>query len=45
MSVINAVTCPICGCLCDDIEVTVVNNEVVKLNIWDIKASTESSSL
>jgi formylmethanofuran dehydrogenase subunit B len=31
MSVINAVTCPICGCLCDDIEVTVVNNEVVKI--------------
>ncbi|MBN1357267.1 formylmethanofuran dehydrogenase subunit B [Candidatus Bathyarchaeota archaeon] len=31
MSVINAVTCPICGCLCDDIEVTVVNNEVVKV--------------
>jgi len=29
VSVINAVTCPICGCLCDDIEVTVVNNEVV----------------
>jgi len=31
LSVINAVTCPICGCLCDDIEVTVVNNEVVKV--------------
>ncbi|MCW4031503.1 MAG: formylmethanofuran dehydrogenase subunit B [Candidatus Bathyarchaeota archaeon] len=31
MSVINAVTCPICGCLCDDIEVTVVENEVVKI--------------
>jgi formylmethanofuran dehydrogenase subunit B len=31
VSVINAVTCPICGCLCDDIEVTVVNNEVVKV--------------
>jgi formylmethanofuran dehydrogenase subunit B len=31
MSVINAVTCPICGCLCDDIEVTVVDNEVVKV--------------
>ena len=31
MSVINAVTCPICGCLCDDIEVTVVENEVVKV--------------
>jgi formylmethanofuran dehydrogenase subunit B len=31
VSVINAVTCPICGCLCDDIEVTVVDNEVVKV--------------
>jgi len=31
VSVINAVACPICGCLCDDIEVTVVNNEVVKI--------------
>jgi len=29
--VINSVTCPICGCLCDDIEVTVENNEVVKV--------------
>ncbi|MCW4054236.1 MAG: formylmethanofuran dehydrogenase subunit B [Candidatus Bathyarchaeota archaeon] len=31
MSVFTAVTCPICGCLCDDIEVTVVENEVVKV--------------
>jgi formylmethanofuran dehydrogenase subunit B len=31
MPVINSVTCPICGCLCDDIEVTVENNEVVKV--------------
>ena len=31
MPVINSVTCPICGCLCDDIEVTVENNEVVKM--------------
>jgi formylmethanofuran dehydrogenase subunit B len=31
MVVINSVTCPICGCLCDDIEVTVENNEVVKM--------------
>jgi formylmethanofuran dehydrogenase subunit B len=29
--VINAVTCPVCGCLCDDIELTVENNEVVKV--------------
>jgi formylmethanofuran dehydrogenase subunit B len=31
MTVINSVTCPICGCLCDDIEVTVENNDVVKV--------------
>ncbi len=31
MSVIEHVTCPICGCLCDDIAVTVDNNEVVKI--------------
>lgn len=29
--VINSVVCPICGCLCDDIEVTVENNEIVKM--------------
>jgi formylmethanofuran dehydrogenase subunit B len=28
---IQSVTCPICGCLCDDIEVTVENNQVVKM--------------
>ncbi len=31
MSVVNSVTCPICGCLCDDIELTIENNEVVKV--------------
>ncbi len=31
MSIVNAVTCPVCGCLCDDIELTVENNEVVKV--------------
>lgn len=31
MPFFNSVTCPICGCLCDDIEVTVENNEVVKI--------------
>ena len=31
MTVIKSVTCPICGCLCDDIEVTVENNQVVKI--------------
>jgi formylmethanofuran dehydrogenase subunit B len=29
--VINDVVCPICGCLCDDLEVTVENNEIVKM--------------
>jgi formylmethanofuran dehydrogenase subunit B len=27
----ESVVCPICGCLCDDIEVTVNNNEIVKV--------------
>jgi formylmethanofuran dehydrogenase subunit B len=31
VTIIKSVTCPICGCLCDDIEVTVENNEVVKM--------------
>ena len=31
MSIIESVTCPICGCLCDDIELTVENNAVVKV--------------
>jgi formylmethanofuran dehydrogenase subunit B len=31
VSVVNSVTCPICGCLCDDIELTIENNEVVKV--------------
>jgi len=31
MTEIKSVTCPICGCLCDDIEVTVENNEIVKM--------------
>jgi len=31
MTVIQSVTCPICGCLCDDIEVTVENSQVVKM--------------
>ena len=29
--IIKSVVCPICGCLCDDIEVTVENNEIVKM--------------
>jgi formylmethanofuran dehydrogenase subunit B len=28
---VNAVTCPVCGCLCDDIELTIENGEVVKV--------------
>ena len=31
MSIVNSVTWPICGCLCDDIELTVKKNEVVKV--------------
>ncbi|MCW4003930.1 MAG: formylmethanofuran dehydrogenase subunit B [Candidatus Bathyarchaeota archaeon] len=31
MSIVTSVTCPICGCLCDDIELTIENNEVVKV--------------
>jgi formylmethanofuran dehydrogenase subunit B len=31
LSVIKSVICPICGCLCDDIEVTVENNKIVKM--------------
>jgi formylmethanofuran dehydrogenase subunit B len=31
LSIVKSVTCPICGCLCDDIELTVENNEVVKI--------------
>jgi formylmethanofuran dehydrogenase subunit B len=29
--VIKSVICPICGCLCDDLEVTVENNKIVKM--------------
>ncbi|XHH09071.1 MAG: formylmethanofuran dehydrogenase subunit B [Candidatus Bathyarchaeia archaeon] len=31
MTIIKSVVCPICGCLCDDLEVTVENNEIVKM--------------
>ena len=30
-TIINSVTCPVCGSLCDDIEITVENNEVIKV--------------
>ena len=31
MTEVKSVVCPICGCLCDDIEVTVENNEIIKM--------------
>jgi len=31
MVVVKAVTCPVCGCLCDDIELTVENGTIVKV--------------
>jgi formylmethanofuran dehydrogenase subunit B len=31
MTEVKSVVCPICGCLCDDLEVTVENNEIVKM--------------
>jgi len=31
VAVVKSVICPICGCLCDDIEVTVENNKIVKM--------------
>jgi formylmethanofuran dehydrogenase subunit B len=31
MEIVKSVTCPICGCLCDDIELTVENNEVLRV--------------
>jgi formylmethanofuran dehydrogenase subunit B len=31
MPIINAVTCPVCGCLCDDIELTIADNKVAQI--------------
>lgn len=31
MSIVKAVTCPVCGCLCDDIELTVEDGKIVKV--------------
>lgn len=31
MAIVKSVACPICGCLCDDIELTVENNEVIRV--------------
>jgi formylmethanofuran dehydrogenase subunit B len=30
LTIINSVACPYCGCLCDDIELTVENGEIIK---------------
>src|SRR5512136_1838324 len=31
MSIVQSVTCPICGCCCDDVELTVENNKIIKV--------------
>jgi len=31
MSIVNAVTCPVCGCLCDDIELTIADGKVAQI--------------
>jgi formylmethanofuran dehydrogenase subunit B len=31
MSIVRAVTCPVCGCLCDDIELTIEEGKIVKV--------------
>lgn len=31
MPVVKAVTCPVCGCLCDDVELTIEDGRVVKV--------------
>ncbi|MDH5462602.1 MAG: molybdopterin-dependent oxidoreductase, partial [Candidatus Bathyarchaeota archaeon] len=31
MPVVKAVTCPVCGCLCDDIALTIENGKIVKV--------------
>jgi formylmethanofuran dehydrogenase subunit B len=31
MSIVNAVTCPVCGCLCDDIELTIADGKIVQV--------------
>ena len=30
LTIINSVACPFCGCLCDDIELTVENGKIIK---------------
>ena len=31
MPIVNAVTCPVCGCLCDDIELTIADDKVAQV--------------
>jgi formylmethanofuran dehydrogenase subunit B len=31
MPIVNAVTCPVCGCLCDDIELTIADGKVAQI--------------
>jgi formylmethanofuran dehydrogenase subunit B len=31
MSIVNAVVCPVCGCLCDDIELTIADGKVAQV--------------
>jgi formylmethanofuran dehydrogenase subunit B len=31
MAIVKAVTCPVCGCLCDDIELTIRNGKILKV--------------
>jgi formylmethanofuran dehydrogenase subunit B len=31
VSIVKAVTCPVCGCLCDDIELTIEDGKIVKV--------------
>jgi formylmethanofuran dehydrogenase subunit B len=31
LTIINSITCPLCGCLCDDIELTVEDGKIIKM--------------
>ncbi|MEM2118515.1 MAG: formylmethanofuran dehydrogenase subunit B, partial [Candidatus Bathyarchaeia archaeon] len=31
MTIVKAVTCPVCGCLCDDIELTIRDGKITKV--------------
>jgi formylmethanofuran dehydrogenase subunit B len=43
MTVVKAVTCPVCGCLCDDVELTIRNGKI--LNVKNGCAMCESKFL